>query len=217
MYRKYFKSADALNRIALKLESKDELGNFALSDIRWAENKFRAHNKDKFLKGEVYQFEFGKNYSPEMSYEHRGLVIGVSGKLLYVLPIFSYVSTNKAHMKAYHIADNPDEKQDLFLMKSSEFHFLKHDSVLKLNDIRSISVNRVVYPYSYRMDINGDTYKKIEDLVIQKYFNQFHFQYRQLMEYSENLQKELEAVKAEKSELEKRMQERVQHTNSRCR
>lgn len=44
----------------------------------------------KLKKGEIYQFEFGKNYKPEMSYEHRGLVIGVKQKLLYVLPIFSY-------------------------------------------------------------------------------------------------------------------------------
>ena len=28
-------------------------------------------------KGEIYQIKFDKNYQPEMSYEHRGLVIGV--------------------------------------------------------------------------------------------------------------------------------------------
>ena len=49
--------------------------------------------------------EFGKNYKPEMSYEHRGLVIGVKQKLLYVLPIFSYDPAK--HPDVYHLADNP--------------------------------------------------------------------------------------------------------------
>jgi len=145
-----------------------------------------------------------------MSYEHPGLILGVSDKLLYVLPIFSFLSSNEKHIRAYHPIDNPDEKQDLFLMKCSEFIFLKNDSVLKLNDIRSVSVNRVVYSYQYRIGIDTDTYKKIESLVIQKYFNQFHFQYRKLLEHNEFLQKELDGANSEKDELEKKIQEQLQ-------
>ena len=47
-------------------------------------------------KGEIYQFDFGKNYIPEISYEHRGMVIGVRKKLLHVLPIFSYLSKHQS-------------------------------------------------------------------------------------------------------------------------
>ena len=33
----------------------------------------------------------------------------------------------------YHPIDSPTSKSDLFLLKSSEFSFINHDSVLKLN------------------------------------------------------------------------------------
>ena len=51
--------------------STDELHRFSHSDFRWADNKGKSFQHRKVLKGEVYQFEFGKNYIPEMSYEHR--------------------------------------------------------------------------------------------------------------------------------------------------
>ena len=67
----------------------DEIQRFSKSDERWAVNKERKSFQMRTVKkGEIYQFEFGKNFVPEMSYEHRGLVIGVNKKLLYVLPIF---------------------------------------------------------------------------------------------------------------------------------
>ena len=68
----------------------NELDRFSASDFRWADNRTKQFRHRQVKKGEIYQFEFGKNYKPEMSYEHRGLVIGVKQKLLYVLPIFSY-------------------------------------------------------------------------------------------------------------------------------
>ena len=67
----------------------DELHRFSKSDSRWVSNKGKSYQTRKVKKGEIYQFEFGRNYAPEMSYEHRGLVIGVKNKLLYVLPIYS--------------------------------------------------------------------------------------------------------------------------------
>ena len=66
-----------------------------------------------------------------MSYEHRGLVIGINRKILYVLPIFSYNPNSDSHKNAYHPTDNPDEKRDFYLLKSTEFSFIKHDSVLR--------------------------------------------------------------------------------------
>lgn len=72
--------------------SLDELHRFSKSDYRWADNRSKNFQLYKVKKGEIYQFEFGKNFIPEMSYEHRGLVIGINKKLLYVLPIFSYNS-----------------------------------------------------------------------------------------------------------------------------
>ena len=114
----------------------DEINRFAKSDYRWADNKRKDFQTRKVRKGEIYQFEFGKNFIPEMSYEHRGLVIGVNKKLLYVLPIFSY--NPQKHQDVYHPIDNNKSKSDLYLLKSSDYLFIQHDSVLKLNDIRTL-------------------------------------------------------------------------------
>ena len=158
--------------------SKDELERFSKSDYRWADNRSKHYRHRTVKKGEIYQFEFGKNFQPEMSYEHRGLVIGVKQKLLYVLPIFSYDPDK--HSDVYHPIDFPSSKSDLFLLKSSEFSFISHDSVLKLNDIRTVSVNRILYQQHGLIPHSSDTYKKIEELVLQKYFPSFRYEYTQM-------------------------------------
>ena len=98
-----------------------------------------------------------------MSYEHRGCVIGIKQKLLYVLPIFSYDPAK--HPDVYHHIDNPASKSDMFLLKASEFSFINHDSVLKLNDIRTVSINRILYQQNGMIPPVSDTYKQIEQLV----------------------------------------------------
>ena len=164
---KYIKSITALNDLALQLKSsnQNELDRFAESDIFWSVNKSKPSSRN-VSKRTIYQFEIGKKYIPEMSYEHRGLVIGVSGKLLYVLPICSYNAKYADHRNAYHPVHNPTSKSHFFLLKSSEFAFLKHDSVLKLNDIRSVSFSRIKYrqPNGF-MDPKSSVYKCIEKIV----------------------------------------------------
>ena len=90
--KEYLKAQSKTNEIIVgNTISSDELDRFSKSDFRWADNRKKSFRQRSVKKGEIYQFEFGKNYIPEMSYEHRGLVIGVKQKLLYVLPIFSYL------------------------------------------------------------------------------------------------------------------------------
>lgn len=101
--KEYLKAQSKINEaILLNTYSSDELDRFSKSDYRWADNRSRPFRRKMVRKGEIYQFEFGKNYVPEMSYEHRGLVIGVKQKLLYVLPIFSY--DPHKHPDVYHPA-----------------------------------------------------------------------------------------------------------------
>lgn len=192
--------------------SKDELGRFSKSDYRWANNRLKQYKHKIVKKGEIYQFEFGKNFQPEMSYEHRGLVIGVKKKLLYVLPIFSY--NPKKHIDVYHPLDFPDSKSDLYLLKNSEFSFIKHDSVLKLNDIRTVSVNRILYQQKDSISISSNTYKKIEKLVLQKYFPSFMYDYKKLEEKmldleNDNKEKEneLQVILTENAKLKKQVNE----------
>ena len=175
----YLKAQNITNDIVIaNAFSNDELDRFSKSDYRWADNRFKHFRHRTVKKGEIYQFEFGKNFQPEMSYEHRGLVIGVKQKLLYVLPIFSYNPSK--HPDVYHPIDFPTSKSDMYLLKSSEFSFINHDSVLKLNDIRTVSVNRILYQHNGVIPPPSDTYKNIEKLVLQKYFPSFLYDYRQM-------------------------------------
>lgn len=198
------------------LHNGDELRRFSKSDFRWVKNKGKSYHTRKIKKGEIYQFEFGKNYTPEMSYEHRGLVIGVKNKLLYVLPIYSY-DPNK-HTNVYHPMDYPDSKSDIYLLKNTEFSWINHDSILKLNDIRTVSVNRILYQHKGTIDIASDTYKGIEALVLKKYFAEFYFEFEsdkkmieslkednaKLEEDKKTLQEEIEKLKAKLEEKKKR-------------
>ena len=148
-----------------------------------------------------------------MSYEHRGLVIGVKQKSLYVLPIFSYDPAK--HPDVYHPTDNPASKSDMFLLKASEFSFISHDSVLKLNDIRTVSVNRIRYQQNGMIAPVSDTYKQIEQLVLQKYFPSFYYDYSQLQQKANDAA--LKKLTSENEELKRQiaaLQEQLSKNNA---
>ena len=217
--KEYLKAQSKTNEIIVGNSiNPDELDRFSKSDFRWADNRKKSFQHRSVKKGEIYQFEFGKNYIPEMSYEHRGLIIGVKQKLLYVLPIFSY--DPHKHTDVYHPMDFPTSKSDMFLLKSSEFSFISHDSILKLNDIRTVSINRILYQQSGRIDPSSNTYKEIESLVLRKYFPSFihdfennkkaldslNNQVSTLTEDKENLEAEIEKLKFELDSLHKKQE-----------
>lgn len=186
--REYIRTISKTNELVLSGEiNNQEIDRLSKSDYRWAVNKRKNFQTRNIKKGDVYQFEFGKNFIPEMSYEHRGLVIGVNKKLLYVLPIFSF-DPNK-HTDVYHPVDNNNSKSDLFLLKHADYSFIQHDSVMKLNDIRTVSINRILYHQKDgRIDINSKEYEIIEELVLNKYFPGFLFDFRQLKKEREELE-----------------------------
>lgn len=199
--KEYLKAQTKTNEIIVGNSiSSDELDRFSKSDFRWADNRKKTFRQRPDKKGEIYQFEFGKNYIPEMSYEHRGLIIGIKQKLLYVLPIFSYDPAK--HTDVYHPADFPASKSDMFLLKASEFSFISHDSVLKLNDIRTVSINRILYQQNGRIDPFSDTYKKIETLTLRKYFPSFLHDYEQNHKTIESLNDQVSTLTEWKKALE---------------
>lgn len=218
----YLKAQNKTNEIIIANNfTSNELDRFSTSDFRWADNRTKQFRHRQVKKGEIYQFEFGKNYKPEMSYEHRGLVIGIKQKLLYVLPIFSYDPAK--HSDVYHPTNNPTSKSDMFLLKASEFSFISHDSVLKLNDIRTISVNRILYQQSGMIAPASDTYKQIEHLVLQKYFPSFYYKYSQLQQKATSLEEQqrendaaLKSLTSENEKLKKQiitLQEQLSKNN----
>lgn len=194
--REYIRNITKTNDLILNgALGNDEIDRFSKSDYRWADNKRKSFQTRKIKKGEIYQFEFGKNFVPEMSYEHRGLVIGVNKKLLYVLPIFSY--DPQKHPDVYHPVDNNTSKSDIYLLKKTDYSFIQHDSVMKLNDIRTVSINRILYHQKDgRIDINSAEYEAIEELVLNKYFPSFLHELRT----SISDKKQLEAKNSEQEQ-----------------
>ena len=199
--KEYLKAQSKTNEMVIgNTVSPDELDRLSRSDFRWADNRKKSFQHRTVKKGEIYQFEFGKNYIPEMSYEHRGLVIGVRQKLLYVLPIFSY--DPHKHTDVYHPVDFPSSKSDMFLLKNKEFPFISHDSILKLNDIRTVSINRILYQQNGRIAPSSDTYKEIEALVLRKYFPGFIHDHEQAEQTIRSLDGQVTALADEKRDLE---------------
>ena len=199
--KEYLKAQSKTNEIIVgNAISADELDRFSKSDFRWADNRNKSFQHRSVKKGEIYQFEFGKNYIPEMSYEHRGLVIGVKQKFLYVLPIFSY--DPHKHTDVYHPVDFPTSKSDMFLLKSNDFSFISHDSLLKFNDIRTVSINRILYQQSGRIDPSSDTYREIESLVLRKFFPSFFHDYENNKKTLASLNEQVLSLTEDKTKLE---------------
>ena len=207
--KKYIESISKLNNITLSA-STDEIDIYSESDIFWTKHKNGLTSIKNIRKGDIYQFEFGKNYVPEMSYEHRGLVIGMSQKLLYVLPIYSYKTASHKN-PPLHIIDNPSGNGDFYLLKKSEFPFLRHDSVVKLNDIRTVSDARIKYSHNASISPSSDTYKFIEDGVFRRYFPSISFDYDKLKIDHENVVKQSEADNEQIIELQ---QQAIDLTNA---
>ena len=111
----------------------------------------------------------------------------------------------------------------MFLLKSGEFSFINHDSVLKLNDIRTVSINRILYQQNGIISPGSDTYKQIEQLVLQKYFPSFYYDYNQLQLKAFSLEEQLKEndtalneVTSENEELKKQiaaLQEQISKSN----
>lgn len=205
----YLISQQQTNELLIKKQlHTDEIKRFSISDERWAKHVTNRNQSSKrtIKKGEIYQFEFGKNYCPEMSYEHRGLIIGVKNQMLYVLPIFSY-DAGKHKKDCYDPVSNPTGIY--YLLEKSSFNFLSHDSVLKLSDIRSVSKKRILYqqtdssttPHQFaKIDPSSDTYKTITNLVFQKYFYEYYNELEESKKQIELLKQELNKLKNQNQE-----------------
>ena len=99
---------------------------------------------------------------------------------------------------------------------------------MKLNDIRTVSINRILYHQKDgRIDINSSEYKAIEELVLNKYFPSFLHELRTYISDKEQLEvingkqeqqivvleNKLEELEAKVNELEKSCQETAPYMN----
>ena len=120
-------------------------------------------------------------------------------KLLYVLPICSYSDKYK-DAKIYHEKDCPHG--DYMLLKAEDYDFIDHDSVLKINDLRAVSVRRIKYSQKGGFDINSDVYKLIERLVFEKIFPNYSHELNKQISEIQDLKKQVEELTMHNTELE---------------
>lgn len=141
--------------------------------------------------GNIYKIEFGLAYEPEMGFEHRAVILGKSNNLYYVVPITTYNANNPLYSNAYHLIDNPNGNKRYYLIKQSEYpQFLDHDSVIKCNDIKTVSYKRFL---GQKMgSIKGKTLESLLTLVYQNIFPTIDYQTKQQLQSLKNKVQELE-------------------------
>ena len=136
----------------------------------WRERHIGFNYRVKPKAGDFYWIEYGNNLDPEMSYEHIGLIIKVKNNLLHTIPITTPKNTNKFHQNAFHSMDNPSGNTLFLKLNKVDFPFLKHDSVAKVSEIKSVSKKRLRQKL-YHMDISNPLIKEIVDFAHKNLFD----------------------------------------------
>lgn len=167
MFKKYLKYISKFNSFIVSNKIKEhELVRIINSDLFWISNFRSSGYKGDISVGDIFYFEFGKNIYPEMSYEHRGLIIGKSNSLLYVLPIYSY------HQSMDLIINS-----ELVLKLSPTDHpFIEHDSVLSLHDLCPLSKARIKSVKIGEIDPSSEIYKYITERTMRNIFPALNYE-----------------------------------------
>lgn len=63
-------------------------------------------------------------------------------------------------------------------------------------------MNRILYQQKGRIDPDSDTYKKIENLTLQKYFPVFYYEYKQNLQTIKELREQLDESAESKKAIE---------------
>lgn len=167
MYQKMMK---AIGKLIKSISSTTNM------DVICAAKSYEHYSKELLLNfdysvsykiGDVCWVEFGNNLIPEMSYSHMAVVMKRFGKLYYVLPITTFDRSKPLMADAYHPVDNPTGKKEYYFMKGIKYSFLSHDSVIKLSDLKSISVKRIKTRCG---SIPSNDFDVLENIIFKKLF-----------------------------------------------
>lgn len=154
----------------------DEINKIAFALRNYSNAKRTGFSyKTKIRKGDVCRIDLGFNVEPEMSYQHMCIIFGKHNHLYQVCPITTLNPSNKFHRNAFHPIHNKLGNKNFYLLKQIDFPmFLAHDSVLKCEDIRSISEKRIL---SNITNISSHTlYKSIIDCIHYINFPEFNYE-----------------------------------------
>lgn len=160
---------------------------------KWT-NSHKNIKKNNYKAGDIYKVEFGLAYEPEMGFEHRAVILGKSNSLYYVVPITTYNVNNPLYSNVYHSIDNPNGDKKYYLIKQSEYpQFLDHDSIIKCNDIKTVSYKRFL---GQKMGyIKGKNFENLLTIVYQNIFPTIDYQTKQRIQTLKSKIQELEEEK----------------------
>lgn len=159
--------------------------------LHWLQNRQRSYETLADVKiGDVYLFSFGLNSLPTMAYYHMGIVIAKTKKYLYVLPITFY--NDKFHKNAYHHTLKNEYINEYHLMKSEDFVFLEHDSVVKTMDIRCVSGLDIIGEKLGNVDSHSQFFLDIYEVGFATIFCDYRYQlYKMNNVFKKQLEEEL--------------------------
>lgn len=169
-YTKLMHSIGNLLQSLGKSRANIETGRAAKAYKKYAKEIVSGFNyASKYSKGDICWIEFGNNLTPEMSYQHMGIVMKKENRYLYVFPITTYDISRDGHSNAFHRIDNPNSTSRFMLLKASEYSFLEHDSVVKIEELRLVSLKRVISKCG-TIDILSDDFQFIMSSSLKQLF-----------------------------------------------
>lgn len=143
----------------------------------WIIGRGEKKKGKKYSPGTIIEVEFGLSYKTETPYRHSAIVIKDLTNKVLVVP-----STSKSDFvnKAYHPIDNPDG--DIHFRKVGENDNFDHDCVLIMNDMKTISKNRIISICGFiETQEENCLYKEIRRNLLKIYFDE------EMQEYEEKI------------------------------
>ena len=163
----YLKIVHKLIEIGSKM-SMVEMARFTNSIDHWIKNRPANKKSRHCSEGTIIEAEFGLTYKTETPYRHSALVIKEYPNKVIVIP-----STSKSDYwdNAFHPLSNPNGNKEYFRVTTTDG--FDHNCVLVMNDLKTISKNRIISTCG-RMDTLSEDciYKQIRKLLLNDIFSE---------------------------------------------
>ena len=149
-----------------------QAGLFIKSMNDWLDRKDNNspldNNIDEILIGDIYMIDWCITYSPELSYEHPGIVVDIIDDFIFVLP----VSGQKQCIEiGYHPETKTNGDRNYRIVNNSDG--FKKECVVHINQAKTISKTRILYKMgSLTVDENGNSnlLQELKKELLNKYF-----------------------------------------------
>lgn len=172
-------------------EKSYQTGLFIKSMDDWLDRKDNNRPLDKHIDeifvGDIYMIDWCITYSPELSYEHPGIVMEIIDDFVFVLP----VSGQKQYIEiGYHPETKTDGDKNYRIVNNSDG--FKKECVIHINQAKTISKTRILYKIgSLTADENGNC-ELLHELKIELLNKYFQTEYNALLYENSELQRKNE-------------------------